>query len=197
MLDTTAENKPDRRPVILVCAYEEAASFGPLDDDVAVAAGARLTPLGPDDPDILSEQIAKELREAECRAVLLIGRTRKADGFRLQMRAENRALTGGGKVSSIGPGLARATAPVAEMVRALHEANLPAEATSEGEGEEDAGSYLLYRILTALPEDADVPSIGLLRASSSLNADQVRLGLQIAAATMAQNLSPLPRARSA
>lgn len=194
MLDTIAENTPDRRPVILVCTYDDAASFWPLDDAVATAAGARLTPLGPGDPDSLSEQIAVELHQAECRAVLLVGRTRRADGFRLQMRAENRALTGGGKVSSTGPGLARATAPVAEMVRALHEAGLPAEATSEGE--EDSGTYLLYRVLTALPEDADVPSIGLLRASNSLNPEQVRLGLQIAAAAMAQNLSHLPRARS-
>ena len=195
MLDTTAENKPDRRPLILICAYDEADALWLRDEGEWSPPGTRLRAVGPGEPDALSQQIAGELRDADCRAVLLIGRTRKADGFRLQMRAENRALTGGGKVSSIGPGLARATAPVAEMVRALHEAGLAAEATSDGE--EDAGSYLLYRVLTALPEDADVPSIGLLRASASLNTEQARLGLQTAAAAMAQHLSPLPRARSA
>ena len=194
MLDTTAENKPDRRPLILICAYDEADALWLRDEGEWSPPGTRLRAVGPGEPDVLSQQIAGELRDADCRAVLLIGRTRKADGFRLQMRAENRALTGG-KVSSIGPGLARATAPVAEMVRALHEAGLAAEATSDGE--EDAGSYLLYRVLTALPEDADVPSIGLLRASASLNTEQARLGLQTAAAAMAQHLSPLPRARSA
>lgn len=195
MLDTIAENKPDRRPVILLCAYDESDSAWLRDDGDWSPPGTRLRAVGPGEPDLLSQQISGELRDADCRAVLLIGRTRKSDGFRLQMRAENRALNGGGKVSSIGPGLARATAPVAEMVRALHEAGLTAEATSEGE--EDVGSYLLYRVLTALPEDADVPSIGLLRASASLNVDQARLGLQTAAAAMAQHLSPLPRARSA
>ena len=109
------------------------------------------------------------------------------------MRAENRAPTGGKKVSQTGPALARATAPAAEMVRALTEAGLAADATSESE--EDVGSYLLYRILTALPDNADAPSVGLLRTPASLNADQLRLGLQTAAAAMARHLSPLPRAR--
>ena len=190
MLDTIAENSPDRRPVILVCAYDDT---WPLDAGDGDLAGARLSGVGPADPELLSDRIAHELRESDCRAVLLVGRTRKSDGFRLQMRAENRALNGG-KVSLTGPGLARATAPVAEMVRALQEAGLAAEATSEGE--EDTGTYLLYRVLTALPEDADVPLIGLLRASMSLNADQIRQGLQTAAGAMAQHLSPLPRARS-
>ena len=110
------------------------------------------------------------------------------------MRAENRALIGK-KVSQTGPALARATAPAAEMVRALTDAGLAADATSESE--EDVGCYLLYRILTALPDNADAPSVGLLR-----DADLARCGsasprtVKTAAAAMARHLSPLPRARA-
>lgn len=194
MLDTTAENQPDRRPAILVCAYETADSLWPANNgDAWSPPGARIRGLPPGDPAILATLITGQLDEADCRAVLLVGRTRKSDGFRIQMRAENRDLMGGKKLSQTGPALARATAPAADMVRALTDAGLVAEATSDGE--EDVGSYLLYRVLTALPDNADAPSIGLLRAPASMDDGQMRLGVQAAAAAMARHLSPLPRAR--
>jgi len=195
MLDTIAENQPDRRPAILVCVYETADPlWNALDGgDGWAPPGARLRPVGPGEPADLAQLITGELDHADCRAVLLVGRTRKSDGFRVQMRAENRALTGGKKLSQTGPGMARATAPVAEMVRALNEAGLIADATSDSE--EDVGSYLLYRVLTALPDNADAPAVGLLRAPSTLDEAQLRLGIQTAAAAMARHLSPLPRAR--
>lgn len=197
MLDTIAENQPDRRPAILICAWEEADPLWSVIDGEGEAAwsppGARFRTVGPGDPAALAGLITGELDDADCRAVLLVGRTRKSDGFRIQMRAENRALVGGKKLSETGPGLARATAPAAEMVRALIGAGLSAEATSDSE--EDIGSYLLYRVLTALPDNADAPSVGLLRAPASLDADQLRLGLRTAAVAMARHLSPLPRAR--
>jgi hypothetical protein len=186
------ETAADRRPTVLVCAFE-------TDDPVwegldhAHSANARLRLVAAAEPDALAQAIAGELLDSDCRAVLLVGRTRKSDGFLVQMRAENRALTGGGKLAQTGPGTARATAPVADMVRALHQAGLAAAATSDSE--EDAGSYLLYRVLTALPDDVDAPSIGLLRASGSLDPDHILLGLQAAAAAMARHLSPLPRHR--
>lgn len=195
MLDTIAENQPDRRPAILVCVYETADPlWTALDADADwTPPGARLRPLGPGEPAELAVRITDELDHADCRAVLLVGRTRKSDGFRVQMRAENRALTGGTKLSQTGPSLARATAPVAEMVRALIDAGLTAAATSDSE--EDIGSYLLYRVLTALPDDVDAPAVGLLRAPSTLNEAQLRLGIQTAATAMARHLSPLPRTR--
>jgi hypothetical protein len=194
MLDTIAENQPDRRPEILVCVYEAADSLWPAIDAEALSPlGARIRAVAPDDPATLAASINGQLDDADCRAVLLIGRTKKSEGFRIQMRAENRALVGGKKLSHTGPGLARATAPAADMVRALTDAGLTAEATSDGE--DDVGSYLLYRILTALPDNADVPSVGLLRASTSMDEDQMRLGVRTAAAAMARHLSPLPRAR--
>lgn len=196
MLDTIAENPPDRRPAILVCVYESADPLWTAIDEEAASwtpPGTRLLPVGPGDPAALAALITGQLEDADCRAVLLVGRTRKSNGFRVQMRAENRALGGGKKISQTGPALARATAPAAEMVRALIDAGLAADATSDSE--EDAGSYLLYRVLAALPDNADALSVGLLRAPDSLDADQLRLGVQTAAAAMARHLAPLPRPR--
>ena len=193
MLDTIAEKQPDRRPAIVVCVHDIADPLWPEGDDAWSPPGARLRSVGPGDPAALAGLITGQLDDSDCRAVLLIGRTRKSDGFRIQMRAENRALTGGQKVSRTGPSLARATAPAADMVRALNEAGFVADATSDSE--EDVGSYLLYRILTALPDNADAPSVGLLRVPAAMEGDQLRLGVQTAAAAMARHLPPLPRAR--
>jgi pyrrolidone-carboxylate peptidase len=79
------------------------------------------------------------------------------------------------------------------MVQALRDAGLAAEATSEAEG--DAGSYLLYRVLSALPDEADAPAVGLLRAPLSASDAAVQRGVKAAAQAMARHLSPLPRSR--
>lgn len=191
MLDTAAEEKPDRRAAMLVCVYDDADDLWPL--DAPAGLNARIRPVGPDDPAVLASVITGELDDEACRAVLLVGRTKKADRFRIQMRAENRALSGGKKLSLTGPAVARATAPVSEMVRALSDAGFAADATSESE--DDAGSYLLYRVLTALPDNADAVAVGLLRTPDGLSAEETRRGVEAAAAAMARHLSPLPRAR--
>jgi len=197
MLDTPAENAMDRRPSILVCVYETDDPVSALLHDSAAAEwtppGARLLLVGPEDPAVLARRISGDLKLTECRAVLLVGRTRRSDGFRVQMRAENRTRCGGGKLSSTGPALARATAPVSEMIRALNEAGLNADATSDSE--DDAGSDLLYRILTALPDDADAPAVALLRAPLSMEPDRLQRGVQVAAGAIARLLSPFPRER--
>jgi hypothetical protein len=79
------------------------------------------------------------------------------------------------------------------MVRALGEAGFPAEATSDSE--DDAGSYLLYRVLTALPDNADAVSVGLLRTPAGLEPDAARRGVEAAAMAIARHLSLLPRTR--
>lgn len=197
MLDTIAENQPDRRPAILVCIYEAddplSAALDTEGGAVWAPTGARVRAQGPDEPTALADVITRQIGEADCRAVLLVGRTRKSNSFRIQMRAENRAPAGGKKVSLIGPAMARATAPAAEIVRELIDAGLAADATSDSE--EDVGSYLLYRILTALPDNADAPSVGLLRVPALIDGEQLRRGVQTAASAMARHLSPLPRAR--
>jgi hypothetical protein len=82
---------------------------------------------------------------------------------------------------------------VAEIVRALNDAALATDATSESE--EDAGSYLLYRILTALPDAADAPAVGLLRVPLTADPVALQTAIRTAASAMARHLSPLPRTR--
>ncbi|NBW13348.1 MAG: hypothetical protein EBR82_35600 [Caulobacteraceae bacterium] len=198
MLDTVAEKQPDRRPAIVICAWDaDDLAWDPVEDlsgQPWSPTGARTVAIPPEDPEQLVATLSHSLRDPSCRAVLLVGRTQKAGGFRVQMRAENRALNGdGGKLTHTGPAMARATAPVADIVRALNAAGLNADASSDGE--HDVGSFLLYSILTALPDNADVPAIGLLRAPADLPAEAVQKGVKAAAGAMARSLSPLPRAR--
>lgn len=195
MLDTLPETYPDRRPAIILCACEldDAAAFGAACADGWDPAGARTRVIGPGDPASLATSITSELQKSDCRAVLLVSRTSRTQGFRIQMRAENRASTGGAKLSKTGPATARATAPAAEIVRALSAAGLSANATSDCE--DDAASHLLYRILTALPDAVDAPSVGLLRAPETTDPESLLTGIRVATSVMARHLSLLPRSR--
>jgi hypothetical protein len=199
MLDIQAEAAPDRRPAIVICAWDAGETgWDPVEDLSGVAwnpPGARTVQVAADDPDALATTLQDHLRARGCRALLLVGRTGHGDAFRVQMRAENRVLNGTGRLDDTGPGLARATAPVAEIVEALNDAGLAVAASSESEP--DAGSYLLYRILSSLPDGADSPAIGLLRAPADSSDAAMQRGVKAAAATMARHLSPLPRSHSA
>ena len=198
MLDIHAGKQPDRRPAIIICAYDvDDAAWDPVEDlsgQPWTPNGARTIAIAADAPEQLVATLSQRLRDPDCRAVLLVGRTHKTGGFRVQMRAENRALAGGEKLSHTGPAMARATAPVADMVRALTNAGLHADASSDGE--EDVGSFLLYSILTSLADDADVPAIGLLRVPMDVADEMVQKGVKAAAGAMARTLAPLPRARA-
>jgi len=199
MLDIQAEAAPDRRPAIVICAWDAGETgWDPVEDLSGVAwnpPGARTVQVAADDPDALATTLQDHLGARGCRALLLVGRTGHGDAFRVQMRAENRVLNGTGRLDDTGPGLARATAPVAEIVEALNDAGLAVAASSESEP--DAGSYLLYRILSSLPDGADSPAIGLLRAPADSSDAAMQRGVKAAAATMARHLSPLPRSHSA
>ena len=185
----------DRRPGIIICAYDGDDDGWDLVEDLSgeiwSPSGASAVPIAAADPDELASTLAARLGSGECRAVLLVGRTQKGAGFRVQMRAENRTLDYKHRLSSTGPGVARTTAPVADMVRALNAAGLQADASSDIE--EDAGSYLLYRVLSDLPDGPLTPSIGLLRAPAPANEAAVRKGVKAAASAMASHLTPLPR----
>lgn len=185
----------DRRPGIIICAYDGDDDGWDLVEDLSgeiwSPSGARAVPIAAADPDELASTLAARLGSGECRAVLLVGRTQKGAGFRVQMRAENRTLDYKHRLFSTGPGVARTTAPVADMVRALNAAGLQADASSDIE--EDAGSYLLYRVLSDLPDGPLTPSIGLLRAPAPANEAAVRKGVKAAASAMASHLTPLPR----
>lgn len=198
MHEITAETAPDRRPAIVICAWD---ARDPLWDPVEDLSGepwspngARTVAVSPTDPEALADTLTAHLKDQSTRALLLIGRSNGSQSFQLQMRAENRALTGGRRLDGIGPSVARVTAPVAEIVRALADVGLAAEATSEAE--DDVGSYLLYRVLAGLPEDADTPAVGLLRAPIEGDAQAVQRAVKTTAQAIARHLSPLPRARA-
>lgn len=197
MLDPKDE-APDYRPALVICAYDaDEEAWDPVEDlsgEPWSPAGARTLAVAGGEPEALAAVLSAHLEDRRCRGLLLVGRTRRSDGFRLQIRAENRALDGGGRLDDTGPGMARATAPVAEIVRALGEAGLTADASSESE--DDAGSYLLYRVLSGLQDGPDTPAIGLLRAPEHEPDAAVQRAVKAAAQAMARHFSPLPRSRA-
>jgi pyrrolidone-carboxylate peptidase len=195
MIYQNAEAQKDRRPAIVICAYDTDHSvWDPIEDlsgEPWSPQGARTVAVPSADPESLASTLSDHMAETNCRALLLVGRTRRSDAFRLQMRAENRAVTGGLRADVNGPAMARVTVPVAEIVRELNAAGLAADASSEAE--EDAGSYLLYRVLSGLPYGPDAPAIGLLRIPDQADEDAVRRGIKVAATAIARHLAPLAR----
>lgn len=198
MPDTAADTPPDHRPAIVICAWDAGeTAWDPIEDLSGVPwspAGARTVPVPGGEPDALAETLTAHLEDQRCRALLLVGRTRRSADFRLQIRAENRSLDGVHRLTSVGPAIARATAPAADMVRALNEAGLKVDTSSDAE--DDAGSYLLYRVLSGLPEGLDTPAVGLLRAPEGRSAADVQKAVKAAAEAMARQLAPLPRSRA-
>ncbi len=188
---------PDLRPALVICAWDvDEGGWDPVEDlsgEPWSPSGARTLAVAAREPEALAAVLSAHLDDRGCRGLLLVGRTRRSDAFRLQMRAENRSLDGG-RLDVVGPGVARATAPVAEIVRALNEAGLAADASSDSE--EDAGSYLLYRVLSGLPDGADTPAIALLRAPEHEPDAAVQRAVKAVAQAMAHHLAPLPRSRA-
>lgn len=108
--------------------------------------------------------------------VLLVAHDAKSRAFEVQMRAANRvsrrrrdasgALFGRERIAATGPGVARVTAPVMAMVRAIEATTLPVRASSDlGDG---VGNYALYRLLTEFADASDAPDVGALVAPGRL-----------------------------
>lgn len=182
--------RPDRRPGIAICAYDADDQGWDLVEDLSGQpwnpVGARTIAVSAGAPDLMASTLTSHLLNGDCRAVLLIGRNRKSDSFRVQMRAENRDLTHRHRQTLTGPGVARTTAPVADIVRALNAAGLSVDASSEAE--DDVGSYLLYRVLSELPEGPNTPAIGLLRTPLPADEALIRKGVKAAANAIASHL---------
>lgn len=192
--------RPDRRPAIAICAWDpNFTAWDPVEDlsgDPWNPVGARTLPVpGSSSTEALAAQLSAMIASGECGALLLVGRTAHPDAFRLQMRAENRCLDRSDRLDHTGPGVVRATAPTAEIVRDLTAAGLSALAASDAE--EDAGSYILYRILNDLPDGAASPAIGLIRAPSEAPNAKVQAAVKTAASVIARHLAPLPRSSAA
>lgn len=198
MSEPRDETAQDRRPGFVICAYGEGSrGWDPVEDlsgEPWSPAGARTLPVAPAEPEALAATLTARLADLSCRALLLVGRTRRSDGFLLQIRTENRSLDSGQRLDVVGPGMARATAPAPEIIRALTKAGLSAGVSSESE--DDVGSYLLYRILSSLPDGADTPAIGLLRAPEGESDESVQRAVKATAQAMARHLAPLPRVRA-
>lgn len=194
-----ADHSDQRLPLIVLCGYDaEDEVWDPVEDLSGThwrPQGAFALNLPPADPDRLYETLAEQLRDRRCRALLLVGRGRSPDRFTVQLRAENRALTGTGRMNADLPSLARVTLPVADVISALSDAGLKAEATSEAEP--DAGSYLLFRVLAELPDLSEAPAVGLLRVPSGVSLDTARKGVKAAASAIAAQLSPMSRMQHA
>ncbi len=192
--------RPDRRPAIAICAWDPGfTAWDPVEDlsgDPWNPVGARTLPVpGSAEADALATELSALLARGDCSALLLVGRTSHAGAFRLQMRAENRRLDHSERLDHTGPGVARATAPAAEIVRDLADAGLTAMAASDAE--EDAGSYILYRILNDLPDGPASPAIGLIRAPADAPNAKVQAAVKTAASVIARHLAPLPRPNAA
>jgi hypothetical protein len=198
MLDLDAESSPDLRPALVICAYDQAeTAWDPIEDLSGrpwSPPGARTIATAADEPGALAETLIGQLSQTACRGILLIGRTRQGNAFRVQTRAENRIPGQTDRIDRAALGLARVTAPVADMVRALGDAGLTALATSDPE--DDQGDYLLFRVLNALPDGSDTPAVGLIRAPVDLDDDAVTAGIKAAAGAIASHLAPLPRRRA-
>lgn len=192
------ESSSDLRPGLVICAYDvDETAWDPIEDLSGQPwhpVGARTIAVDADAREALAERLSSHLQDSACRGLLLVGRTRQGEDFRIQTRAENREPGGRDRIHADAPGMARTTAPVAEMVRALNEAGIAVSASSEAE--EDAGDYLLFRILNALPEGVDAPAVGLIRAPADLDDAAVTAGIKAAAGAIARHLSPLPRRRA-
>ncbi|MNU84623.1 hypothetical protein D3C71_743470 [compost metagenome] len=192
--------RPDRRPAIAICAWDpNFTAWDPVEDlsgDPWNPVGARTLPVpGSSSTETLAAQLSAMIASGECGALLLVGRTAHPGAFRLQMRAENRCLDRSDRLDHTGPGVVRATAPTAEIVRDLAAGGLNALAASDAE--EDAGSYILYRILNDLPDGPASPAIGLIRAPSDAPDAKVQQAVKTAASAIARHLAPLPRPNAA
>lgn len=198
MRDIPLDPRSDLLPALVICAYEVGQTdWDPVEDlsgEPWRPVGARSLPMEADAPDILVAQLSARLADPACRGLLLVGRTAVEGGFRVQVRAVNRTLDGTRRHQTVGPGVVRATAPGADMVQALKAAGLAANVSSEAE--EDVGSYLLYRVLSELPEGVDAPAVGLLRAPPEAGEEMVRRAVKVAVQAVADHLAPLPRARA-
>lgn len=196
LMGLDSNGRPDRRPVIAICAWSPSyRAWDPVEDlsgePWSPPGALTLATPGDASADALAERLTDLLARGECSALLLVGRTVHPGPFRVQMRAENRRLGEPGRVDSTGPGVARVTAPVADILRDLSAAGVSAVAASDAE--DDAGSYVLYRVLADLPDSLNSPSIGLLRIPDGESEGLVRTAVKTAASAMARRLAPLPR----
>ena len=158
--------------------------------------------------------LRRRMRETGADGVLLTGVCGGATGFRVEMRARNRASTTAEdadgrkreleRISHLGPAVLRASAPVEPMIEAVRQAGLPVEASS------DAGDYLcnytFYKALADQAGEREARPIAFLHLPPASEAppvedagplafalDDLETGVKAAARSLARTLAYAPR----
>lgn len=177
-MQSVAPDRANGRPTLLVCGFDAgdgtaAELLRRLSDD---GRGPVRSLTVPPSWREAAETILKAAAESLAAGVLLFDLRPQAGVFEVLMRAENVAsrrrrdgegvLFGRERISPIGPGVARATAPVAAMVRALQAEGLPVRASSDAG--DDLVNYALYRMLTEYDGLARAPDVGAVFAPGRL-----------------------------
>lgn len=198
------DNHPDRfdnarLPCILICNWAEGPMVWDLVEDLSGVpwnpAHARTELVeGNSDVQALADHLVAKLLNHEARVLLLLGRTRNDGAVRLQIRAEVPKIEGQ-RSDHISPGVVRATAPTADILAAIKAAKVPVIASSEAE--DDAGSHLLYAVMTALENSAETVAVGLMRFPVSMGEQAVSHAVKAAATVMTQHMAPQTRFTSA
>lgn len=198
LLPATGTVHPARRDSrLLVCAVG-----APGAGAVSRLAAARWTPERaaavycdlPADADAAIGVLDRELGATSAWGVLLIETCPTSREFLVEMRAQNRpARRASDRISPLGPAVARATGPVADMRLAVEREGLPVRASSDAGGR--LGNDLLYRLLTEVAPMSGGPAIGLLHlpardtaADTSLDDDQLDRGVMAAVRAFAETL---------
>lgn len=147
------------------------------------------------------EAVLEAARAHRCDAVLLLVGSARATEFRVEMRAQNRVgrrrTDGEGRlwphdrITPTGPGVVRATAPVADMVQAIQAAGLSARASSESG--DFVGNFTLYRVLAEFDAEHAARTAGCLSVPLSAALADVERAVKAAAEAFAHRLtSPRP-----
>lgn len=185
----------DTRPGLIVCAYDNAHPEWDLVEDLAGTIwdppGARTVLVKHDAPEALARGLNEAMATPGVRGMLLVGTADEGAEVLIPVRALNRVPDGTSRAVEHGPGVARATAPAGDIIRALAQAGHPAR--MEPEGATGTGGYLLYQVLASVPDNVLTPSVGLLLVPPGMDAELIREVVKKAAAAVAASLTPLPR----
>lgn len=177
-----AADRVNGRPTLLVCGFDGGDGAAAeavrrvVEGGCGVVRGAVCSLTVPSLWRRAAETVLEAAAETLAAGVLLVDVRPKARAFEVLMRAENGAsrrrkdgegaLFGRERISPTGPGVVRATAPVAAMVRAIEAEGLPARASSDSG--DDVANYALYRLLTEFDGSPRAPGVGALFAPGRL-----------------------------
>ncbi len=182
MLDPIFEAEVARRPHVGLCVVGLPGVALPPSGP-GVAAGYRSV-------GGTTEALLGALDAGEIQGLLLIAPGRSEGAFQLQLRAENRTPDGA-RLHPIAPCVARATAPMTELIRALAEHGEAVEVVSSVPP--DAAGVLFYDVLAGLSDQRDTPPVGLLRAPPDAAVERLQTAAAACAEAIGRRLGPLPR----